>query len=113
MDLNDKKHPMTQQMEGYVLRFSTVASVQHATFPKFNIESQKGFVGKFGMSQNFQGFPHFELLGEATLATQLSRFLVVVQVEFESLAEWWSVHRGRFSGRVVFYSPPPRGQATV
>ena len=67
------------------------------------------------MSQNFQGFPHFELLGEATLATQLSRFLVVVQVEFESLlAEWWSVHRGRFSGRVVFFSAPPRGgQATV
>lgn len=83
-------------MDGYVLRFSTVASVQHAVFSCYFPENLKTcFVGKFGMSQNFQGFPHFqgepcyELLGEATLATQLSRFLVVVQVEFESLlAEW-------------------------
>ena len=67
MDLNDKKHPMTQQMEGYVLRFSTVASVQHATFPKFNIEPQNRFCWQVRNDPKFPGFPSFWTIGGGNL----------------------------------------------
>lgn len=115
MDLNDKKHPMTQQMEGYVLRFSTVASVQHATFPKFNIEPQNRFCWQVRNDPKFPGFPSFWTIGGGNLGhttVKVSRccagwiwIIACRMVECTSRPIFWE---SRF-----FLRPPEGGQATV